>query len=240
MLFGPVFELSSLNGSNGFQINDRSSTSLGRSIASGGDVNGDGFDDLVVGSVLAGSNGFASGASYVVLGQAGGFSSDFDVEEDVIVAAQRADLNGTSSGASYMVFGKAGGSRANLNVSILNGANGFRFSGEAAATSDRPGVVAEFGAGLEAIGPGLAVYSVADKRGRYHALDRAYRLGVSLPSAPLAAPRRRTSVSTFVDTTAFSACGREAPHGPSVQFRRPFSSTPRRAPRSTHCRGRRV
>ncbi|MDQ3559899.1 MAG: VCBS repeat-containing protein [Pseudomonadota bacterium] len=237
-------------------------------------MNGDGFDDLVVGSVLAGSNGFASGASYVVLGNSGGFSSDFDVEElngrngftlsgeaagdysgysaasagdvngdgfdDVIVAAQRADPNGTSSGASYVVFGKAGGSRANLNVSILNGANGFRFSGEAAATSDRPGVVAEFGAGLEAIGPGLAVYSVADKRGRYHALDRAYRLGVSLPSAPLAAPRRRTSVSTFVDTTAFSACGREAPHGPSVQFRRPFSSTLRRAPRSTHCRGRRV
>ena len=50
--------LSSLNGSNGFQIsgeaaNDRS----GRSVASAGDVNGDGFDDLIIGACGADPNG---------------------------------------------------------------------------------------------------------------------------------------------------------------------------------------
>ena len=65
-----VIQLSTLNGTNGFQINgidggDRS----GFSVASAGDVNGDGFDDLVIGAY--GANG-AAGESYVVFGKAGG------------------------------------------------------------------------------------------------------------------------------------------------------------------------
>ena len=43
-------------------FNDRS----GQSIASAGDVNGDGFDDLIVGARGADPNGEFSGASYVV------------------------------------------------------------------------------------------------------------------------------------------------------------------------------
>jgi hypothetical protein len=59
--------------------------------------------------------------------------------------------------------------------------------------TDHPGVAAEFGPGLNAAGPGLAVYSFADKRGLYDALDRAYRLGASLPDAPLAEFARETA-----------------------------------------------
>src|SRR3954453_1155211 len=59
--------------------------------------------------------------------------------------------------------------------------------------SDHPGGIAEFGPGLDAVGPGLAVYSFADKRRLYDALDRAYRLGVSLPTAPLAEFERETA-----------------------------------------------
>ena len=45
-------ELSSLDGSNGFVINGIDSfDESGRSVSSGGDVNGDGFDDLIVGGL---------------------------------------------------------------------------------------------------------------------------------------------------------------------------------------------
>ena len=67
----------------------------GCSVASAGDVNGDGFADLIVG---------ASGA----------------------------DPHGNYSGASYVVFGKASGFAANLDLSSLNGSNGFKLSGVAA------------------------------------------------------------------------------------------------------------
>ena len=43
-----------------------------------------------------------------------------------------ADPNGDHSGASYVVFGQAGGFAANLDLSDLDGTNGFQISGEAA------------------------------------------------------------------------------------------------------------
>ena len=60
-------------------------------------------------------------------------------------------------------------------------------------SSDHPGVVAEFGPGEDVAGPGLAVYAFAGKRALYDSLDRAYRLGVSLPNVPLAEFERETS-----------------------------------------------
>lgn len=68
--FGAVLELSALDGNNGFQINgevagDRS----GRSVSGAGDVNGDGFADLIIGAHLADPNGSESGVSYLVFGR---------------------------------------------------------------------------------------------------------------------------------------------------------------------------
>jgi len=65
-------------------------------VSAAGDVNGDGFADLLIG-------------------------------------ANDASPNGTYSGASYVVFGKAGGFTVPLNLSTLNGANGFKINGETAA-----------------------------------------------------------------------------------------------------------
>ena len=96
--FGSALNLSTLNGSNGFRINGiATNSSLGHSVSSAGDVNGDGIDDLIVG---------ASGAS---------------------------SPNSGLSGQSYVVFGSRSGFVADFTPSALNGINGFRINGIAAA-----------------------------------------------------------------------------------------------------------
>ncbi|MBH8556324.1 FG-GAP repeat protein, partial [Nostocaceae cyanobacterium CENA357] len=89
-----VFNLSTLNGSNGFVINGiNSGDSSGSSVSSAGDINGDGIDDLIIGAIFADSNG-QSGA-----------------------------------GSSYVVFGSSSGFNASLNLSSLDGSNGFVING---------------------------------------------------------------------------------------------------------------
>ncbi len=72
--FAAAITLSSLDGSNGFRLDgaanyDRS----GYAVSGAGDINGDGIDDLLIGSDGSDPNGSLSGSSYVVFGQ----SSDF-------------------------------------------------------------------------------------------------------------------------------------------------------------------
>jgi Ca2+-binding RTX toxin-like protein len=155
MAFPANLDLSTLNGTNGFRLSGAAGDFSGRSVASGGDVNGDGFADVIVGAPTL-------GLGYVVFGKASGFGADLDLATligsdgfrlsgvpgggavasagdvnadgfaDVIVGSSQADPNGTSSGTSYVVFGKAKGFIANLGLSSLNGANGFKLDGVAA------------------------------------------------------------------------------------------------------------
>ena len=77
--FPAVFALSSLNGSNGFKIAAATDGSRAYTVSSAGDVNGNGFDDMIVGTPNADQNGSQSGASYVLFGKASGFSSDVEL-----------------------------------------------------------------------------------------------------------------------------------------------------------------
>lgn len=76
------FDLSALNGSNGFAINDFSIDNiLGFSIGEVGDFNQDGIDDILIGTSQADANGnIDSGKSYVVFGKRdGNFPTNIDL-----------------------------------------------------------------------------------------------------------------------------------------------------------------
>ena len=88
-------------------------------------------------SALDGTNGFklsgvaANDHSGLTVSTAGDINGD--EIDDLIVGTPGADPNVYDSGTSYVVFGGAGvGSGGNLELSALNGTNGFKLSGAAA------------------------------------------------------------------------------------------------------------
>lgn len=96
--FPAVFNLASLDGDNGFSVNRYENA-----IAGAGDVNGDGFADIIIGDdrylEFVPSPYDPWGGSYDMVGRA------------------------------YIVFGGAGGFPAQIDVAALDGSNGFAFQG---------------------------------------------------------------------------------------------------------------
>jgi len=99
------FDLSALNGSNGFVINDFSIDNiLGFSIGEVGDFNRDGIDDILIGTSQADANGnIDSGKSYVVFGDRdGNFPTNIDLarldsrDGLVLNGAETEDLTGSA------------------------------------------------------------------------------------------------------------------------------------------------
>ncbi|MGD1867218.1 MAG: integrin alpha, partial [Phormidesmis sp.] len=112
MSFPAQFNLSDLDGSNGFVLNgiaggDRS----GFSVSSAGDINGDGLDDLIIGAYYADPNGNRSGASYVVFGSDVPFSG----------AVELSSLDGSNG---FVLNGIAGGDLSGRSVSSAGDING--------------------------------------------------------------------------------------------------------------------
>ena len=171
--FGASVDLATLDGTDGFRLDGiDAGDNSGRSVSSAGDVNGDGFDDIIIDARFGDPNGEASGESYVVFGSGTGFAASIDLSilngsngfrldgidnddqsgrsvsgagdvngdgfDDILVSAYRADGSYSNTGETYVVFGSGTGFAASLNLSSLNGANGFRIDG--IDENDRAGI----------------------------------------------------------------------------------------------------
>ncbi len=132
---------------------------MGNSVAAAGDVNGDGLDDIIVGSYYSSPNGGKSGSSFVVFGMSQGIGASLDPSAlngangfrlDGNAAAgysgwsvaQAGDVNGDgfsdlavgaplagTGGRSYVVFGKPDAFNSVINLSTVSNAVGFRLDG---------------------------------------------------------------------------------------------------------------
>jgi len=89
--FKAIIDLSSLDSNSGFRLDAAVDDNSGRSVSSAGDVNGDGFDDVIVGASRADPNGISSGSSYVIFGR-----SNFGSGNVIEGTPGDDDLKGTS------------------------------------------------------------------------------------------------------------------------------------------------
>jgi hypothetical protein len=125
----------------------------GFSVSGAGDIDGDGYDDILVSAHLNDEGGSSAGAAYLVLGSpspapaslssavqfvgeavgdyagvsvSGAGDTDGDGYRDILVGAFYSDEGGTSAGAAYLVLGSASPATASLSSAL-------RFAGKAAA-----------------------------------------------------------------------------------------------------------
>ena len=112
----PVINLANLDGTNGFRLDGIDMfDSSGISVSSAGDVNGDGFEDVIIGASSADPNGNSrAGESYVVFGAAGGFAPSMSL----------AALDGTNG---FRLDGIDAGDLSGTSVSSAGDVNGDGF-----------------------------------------------------------------------------------------------------------------
>ena len=86
-----AIELNDLDGSNGFKLNGNSLDRSGLSASSAGDINDDGFADIIIGAPGSNLDGFFVGQAYVVFG-----NQDFSSLVDANGAIELSSLDGTN------------------------------------------------------------------------------------------------------------------------------------------------
>ena len=129
--FEPSFNVANLDGTNGFVITgEAEGDQSGHSVKGAGDVNGDGFDDVIIGSPYAAINGTQSGKSYVIYG-APKFSTSIDLS--------RLSTNG------FVLIGETEEDRTGWSVSDAGDFNGDRVNdvliGAPHANADSTGMI---------------------------------------------------------------------------------------------------
>ncbi|MEO1994068.1 MAG: integrin alpha, partial [Planctomycetaceae bacterium] len=103
--FDPTMGLGALTGLDGFAINGVSfGDKLGWSVSGGGDFDGDGLDDFIIGAPEANSNG----SSYILYGANDGYGGSVDL----------VNLGNVGNPDGFRMDGVAGGDEAGLSVSV--------------------------------------------------------------------------------------------------------------------------
>ena len=152
--FPAQFNLTTLNGTNGFSIQGlNTGDALGYSVSTAGDINADGKNDLVLGAAF---NNIYQGACYIIFGQttfpaqfnlttlngSNGFGiSGLNINDELGYSLSTAgDINADGkadlilgapyhgNGSSYVIFGRSS-FPAQFNLTTLNGTNGFTVLG---------------------------------------------------------------------------------------------------------------
>lgn len=153
-----------MDGTNGFRFSGGDKIHAGLSLAAAGDINGDGYDDVVIGSWIKPGKE-EPGSAYVLLGHAGTFSAVVDADSLdgsngfriaglpgsglgwAVSSAGDFDADGFAdlliaasgedggAGAAYVVFGTAAGFASTIDVSELDGNDGIRLTGAGRAVS---------------------------------------------------------------------------------------------------------
>ncbi len=115
-IFPSALNVTSLNGTNGFRFAGHQPVmKLGQSVAGAGDVNGDGFDDIVIGAIYAARpDNSWPGAAYVIFGKLKPFNA----------ALEPADLNGKNG---LVMWGKSAADRTGTAVGGAGDVNGDGF-----------------------------------------------------------------------------------------------------------------
>ena len=111
----------------------------GRSVADAGDVNGDGYSDILIGAIWDDDGGGDAGQTYLILGKASGWTLDTDLSnadasfigegledesgnsvacagdvngdkfDDILIGTIGNNDGGSDAGQTYLVLGKASG-----------------------------------------------------------------------------------------------------------------------------------
>lgn len=140
-----------LSNTEGFSIYGVQDSRCGSSVSSAGDVNGDGYDDIIIGAsesekiyvIFGKSSGFStiyldslsSSDGYVISGDGIGFAvsgaGDFngDGYDDVIIGAASSSPKSNKEGITYILYGKASGF-SSVDLSSITIDQGFKIIGD--------------------------------------------------------------------------------------------------------------
>jgi hypothetical protein len=122
----------------------------GRAVAGAGDVNGDGYDDIIIGAYGDGDGGAQAGQTYLIFGKATGWAMDTDLStasasfwgedlgdnagycvagagdvngdgyDDILIGAYQDDDGGLGAGQAYLILGKASGWAMDTDLSAAS------------------------------------------------------------------------------------------------------------------------